>query len=320
MISKWISGFALAAGTVSASAVLAADINGSTDHPLLSRFPTAEIHAYQVKGFDTAILPKGKIDDSDAPGELLELEGKITRIDYRIPGSRTVLEVMRNYEKALAQAGFETQFACGNRQECGADMMAFIALSGRVRPQGFGDASFSDGAERALLAHRSDNAGEVQVFLHGVEDTANKRTLLYQQIVEGAALQLDQVKVLQADELQQSLDRLGHVAIPGVYFDTGKADIKPESDAALVEMAKLLKGDADLKVYIVGHTDNVGSLDANVALSDARAKAVVKALSVSHHIDAARLAAKGVASLAPVASNADEAGRARNRRVEIVVQ
>lgn len=199
-------------------------------------------------------------------------------------------------------------------------MMAFIALSGQVRPKGFGDASFGDSAERALLTHRSDDAGEVHVFLHAVEDTANKRTLLYQQVVEGAALKDDQVKVLQADELQQSLDRQGHVAIPGVYFDTGKANIKPESDVALAEMAKLLQGKADLKVYVVGHTDNVGALDANIALSEARASAVAQALIASHQIDAARLAAKGVASLAPVASNADEAGRARNRRVEIVVQ
>lgn len=320
MLQRWISGLILVAGVASAGAAVAADIKGSADHPLLSRFPAAEIRAYQVKEFDAAVLPSGKIDDSDAPGDLLEIEGKITRIAYRIPGDRSVLEVMRNYENALAKAGFKTLFACGNPKECGADMMAFIALSDRVRPSAFGDASFGESAERALLAHRSDDAGDIHVFLHVVEDPANKRTIVYQQIVEGAALQVDQVKVLQANELQQSLDRQGHVAIPGVYFDTGKADIKPESDAALVEMAKLLKADTDLKVYIVGHTDNVGSLDANMTLSSKRAKAVAKALSTSYQIDAARLAAKGVASLAPVASNADEAGRARNRRVEIVVQ
>src|SRR5690606_20128 len=300
MLQKWTSALLLAAGLASTSVVLAADVKGSADHPLLSRFPGAEIRAYQTKAFDTASLPDHKVDDADAPGDLLEIEGKITRISYRIPGERSALEVMRNYEKALSQSGFQTLFSCANQAECGADMMAFLSLSGRVRPKGFGDAYFGDTAQRALLAHRSDDTGDVHVFLHVVEDIANKHTLLYQQTVEGAALQLDQVKVLQADELQQSLERQGHVAVPGVYFDTGKAEIKPESDAALVEMAKLLNANAGLKVYVVGHTDNVGTLDANTALSEARAKAVTKALTTSHKIDAARLAAKGVASLAPV--------------------
>lgn len=320
MTSKWIRGIVVASGLVSASVALAADIKGSSDHSLLSRFPGAEIRAYMVKEYDAALLPKNKIDDSKAPGDLLELEGKVTRIAYRIPGERSALEVMRNYEKALKQGGFETQFACSDRQACGTAMMAFIALEERVRPQSFGDAVFGSSAERALLAHRQDEAGDVHVFLHVVEDTTNNRTVLYQQIVEGAALELDQVNVLQADELQQSLDRQGHVAVPGVYFDTAKADIKPESDTALSEIAKLLASNASLKVYVVGHTDNEGSLDTNIALSQARAQAVVDALRASHGIDAVRLAAKGVASFAPVASNAQEAGRARNRRVEIVVQ
>jgi outer membrane protein OmpA-like peptidoglycan-associated protein len=106
----------------------------------------------------------------------------------------------------------------------------------------------------------------------------------------------------------------GKIGLYGIYFDTGKADIKAaESKSQLDEMAKLLKSQPALKVYIVGHTDNQ-------ALSQQRAQAVVTTLARQYQIAPNRLASKGVASLAPVASNADEAGRAMNRRVGLVVQ
>ncbi|WP_336066422.1 OmpA family protein [Nitratireductor rhodophyticola] len=302
------------------SAAYAEDLEGAEDHPLLSRFPTATIRAYQVRDFDVAILPAGRIDDGEVPGDLLEVEGKITRIAYRIAGERSALEVMRNYESALAQAGFETVFACESHETCGVDMMAFIANSGTVRPQGFGDAFFGGTAERALLASQESTDGVFHVFLHVVEDTSNNRTLLYQQVVEGVALRTDQVDVLQAGELQRSLERQGHVAVQGVYFDTGKSQLKQESGPALDQIAELLRANSHLQVYVVGHTDNVGDLAANTVLSEARAAAVVARLEADYGIERTRLIARGVASLAPVASNADESGRSRNRRVEIVAQ
>jgi outer membrane protein OmpA-like peptidoglycan-associated protein len=123
-----------------------------------------------------------------------------------------------------------------------------------------------------------------------------------------------------ADELGKGLAAEGKIALYGVYFDTGKAELKPESKTQLDEMGKLLNQNKLLKVVIVGHTDNQGSMDANAALSQKRAEAVVAALSGGYKIDAKRLLARGVASLAPVASNGSEAGRARNRRVELVEQ
>lgn len=116
------------------------------------------------------------------------------------------------------------------------------------------------------------------------------------------------------------LKATGHVEVPGIYFDTGKAVLKPESAAAVGEIAKLLKADAAMKVYIVGHTDSVASLESNLKLSQARAEAVAQALVADHGIATARLTARGVGPLAPVASNDAEDGRARNRRVELVKQ
>jgi len=126
--------------------------------------------------------------------------------------------------------------------------------------------------------------------------------------------------VASAELFQSGLKASGHVEVPGVYFDTGKAELKPESDAAVAEIAKLLKADPALKVYVVGHTDNVASLDLNTKLSQARAEAVVQALVAKHGIAAARLIGRGVGPLTPVASNDSEEGRARNRRVELVKQ
>jgi OmpA-OmpF porin, OOP family len=126
--------------------------------------------------------------------------------------------------------------------------------------------------------------------------------------------------VANAEVMGNDINTTGHVSIYGIYFDTGKSEIKPESDAAISEIAKLLKNNGALKVYVVGHTDNVGSFDSNMKLSKDRADAVANALSGKYGIATARLKAYGVASLAPVTSNDTEDGKAKNRRVELVKQ
>ncbi|MBI3568160.1 MAG: OmpA family protein [Gemmatimonadetes bacterium] len=137
-------------------------------------------------------------------------------------------------------------------------------------------------------------------------------------IVEKAAM--EQQLVANADAFADGLKTTGHIAVEGILFETGKADLKPESNAAIAEVAKLLKNDAALKLYVVGHTDNVGALDGNMKLSQDRAAAVVQALVKTHGIAATRLKAFGNGPYAPVASNDAEEGRAKNRRVELVKQ
>jgi outer membrane protein OmpA-like peptidoglycan-associated protein len=121
-----------------------------------------------------------------------------------------------------------------------------------------------------------------------------------------------------AEAWSKDLAESGHAAVYGIYFDTDKADIKPESEAALKEMAKLLNGNPKLAVFIVGHTDSTGEYQHNLKLSEARANAVVAALTAKHGIAAGRLKAVGAGPIAPVASNRAEEGRAKNRRVELV--
>jgi outer membrane protein OmpA-like peptidoglycan-associated protein len=126
--------------------------------------------------------------------------------------------------------------------------------------------------------------------------------------------------VANADALARGLKETGHVAVNGILFDTGKTDLKSSSEAAIAEVVTLLKADASLLLYVVGHTDNVGGLESNMRLSQGRAEAVVKSLVSGHGIAPARLKAFGNGPYAPVSTNETEAGRAKNRRVELVKQ
>jgi len=126
--------------------------------------------------------------------------------------------------------------------------------------------------------------------------------------------------VADAATFGKGLEAVGHVAVEGIYFDTAKSDVKPESKPALQEVAKLLASQPALKLLVVGHTDSVGSFEANMKLSQARAEAVVQALVKEYGVAAARLRPQGAGPIAPVATNRTEEGRARNRRVELVEQ
>ena len=108
--------------------------------------------------------------------------------------------------------------------------------------------------------------------------------------------------------------------IYGIYFDFNKAEVKPESEPALKEITKLLQQNPNLKLYVVGQTDNEGALDYNMKLSQQRAEAVVKELVTKYNVVQGRLTACGLGPLAPVISNDTEEGKAKNRRVELVKQ
>jgi len=131
---------------------------------------------------------------------------------------------------------------------------------------------------------------------------------------------MEQEITANAAAMNNDINSSGHVSVYGIFFDSGKSEIKPESDSALVQISLLLKNNSSLKLYVVGHTDNVGSIDSNMKLSKDRADAVVNSLTANYGISADRLKAYGVASLSPVASNDTEEGKAKNRRVELVKQ
>ena len=109
------------------------------------------------------------------------------------------------------------------------------------------------------------------------------------------------------------------MAVYGIHFDTGKSEVKQDSMAAIMQIVMLLQQDAKLKLFVVGHTDTVGSLAGNLELSKQRAQAVAQVIA-GQGIDASRLQSYGAGPYSPVSTNDTDAGRALNRRVELVKQ
>ncbi|MBS0407147.1 MAG: OmpA family protein [Proteobacteria bacterium] len=313
---------AAAAGAVS---IPKADVAGSKDSPIVSRFAGSVIVGYARVDFGTATLPLGRYSASEPSGfaDSEQAEGRVTRIAYAAPAGKSGLEVYRNFEQALRTAGFRERFACAGVDGCGGYDFSTAVLK-PVLEGVRGDAAVMietlqpiNGDVRALTARLERPAGNVDVALL-VSQSPREPVGVLLQVVEAKAMATGQVSV-DAKAMAEGLAQAGHMALYGIRFATDSAALTADSDATLAQMTALLKAQPALKVYIVGHTDNAGTLAHNLTLSQQRAESVVRALE-TRGIAAARLAAKGLASYAPVASNDDEAGRARNRRVELVKQ
>jgi OmpA-OmpF porin, OOP family len=262
------------------------DREGSKAPALLTRMPGFYIEEYKESQFDAHefVVQKGNSTANQ------HVEGHLTYWRYDIiPGTATLpswLQIFRNHENAVQKLGGKTMYNAG--------------------PGNNYDSTF-------LI---SKNGTDTWIELHprGGSAGSGMYTLL---IVEVQKMQQD--VVANADALKSGLADAGHVEVPGIFFDFAKFDLKPESQPAIDQVVKLLKGSPAMKVWVVGHTDNVGTADANVALSNARAASVVKAL-VAAGIPAQRLTPHGDGPFAPVAANTTDDGRARNRRVELVAQ
>lgn len=288
------------------------DVEGSKDHPLISRYPGAVIEKYDTAAFDQFKLPLGPLVNEKL-GKSQTLEGKITHIEYGVPAGRSILEIHRNYESALKKAGFTTLFSCTNVQGCGEGNPTLYS------PNGDEDWSWTSGCYYTS-ARAKTTEGVVHVsLLIGQWASLERGSHITLYVVESKPMEGDLVKV-DAMVLADDISKTGHTAVYGIYFDTARADIKPESAAAIQEIAKMLQQNAQLKLLVVGHTDNTGDLAANMDLSKRRAAAVVQTLVSKQGIAASRLAAQGAGPLAPVASNKTDEGRAKNRRVELVEQ
>ena len=217
-----------------------------------------------------------------ATGQDENWEGKITHLEYYIKTDAkqaSMLQIARNYENAVKKIGGK-----------------ILVSEGRV-----------------IEGKIEKNGGVTYVHVEAFNDGRNYGVT----VVETGTMKQD--VVADATALGASIAATGKATVYGVYFDTGKSVMKPESIPALEEITRLLKQNGSLTLYVVGHTDNVGALDYNLKLSADRAEAIVKAL-IGRGIAASRLKGAGVGPYSPVASNRTEEGKARNRRVELVEQ
>lgn len=291
-------------GPGAASAAPGIDAAGSADHPLLTRFPGAVIKEYRQAAYDEYELPLGKHLGKQGFERSEKLKGKYTGTEYHVPEGHSVAEVFESYQQALVKAGYQVLYGCVKVPECGDDLGRYM-----------GATWYSD--SRYLAAKGGDAAAPTFVALFVHKRGSSNAIGVFQRIIESQPMSAGQITVSAAD-ISQGLAAQGKYALYGLYFDTGKAVLKPESDAALEQVAQVLKASPELELYVVGHTDSMGQLAANVELSQRRAAAAVKVLIERHGIAARRLTAKGVGPFAPVGPNKTEEGRAKNRRVELV--
>ncbi len=244
-------------------------------HPLIKPFEGSVIEGQEVKEFDEQQLVIGKVQE-DGSVITVKLEGKVTRIDYRDPDNRSSLERMRNYEEAFKKAGFEIKFSC-SKEECGPEIQ--IETIGYYPP------------DRYLTAFLKRKEGNVWIGVFVAEGPWTKI-----RVVEEKPMETGMVKIT-ADLLKTNILKDGHMAVYGIYFDTGKSEIKPESAETIKEIATLLQKNPSLQIYVVGHTDNVGKLKDNMELSQKRAEAVVNELTTKYKIPSTNLQAEGVGPL-----------------------
>ncbi len=287
------------------------DVKGSKDHPIISRYPGSYIYYYDQKEFDEFEILLGPVkifqgDDYVRQAKKERIEGKVTKIGYQAPKTRSPLEVFKNYEEAIKKANFDILYSA-NGKDLYIDY--FLKPYFPFRP------GWSEGKSFYLSA--KNKTGNMVISICVLPGWDGPVALLG--IVEKKEMEKGLIKA-KAEDIYQSIMREGHIAIYSIYFDFDKADIKPESKPALDEIANFLKSDPKIKLYIVGHTDNVGKLEYNMDLSRRRAEAVVKELVEKYGIEKERLKAFGVGPLSPVSSNKTEEGRAKNRRVELVEQ
>jgi outer membrane protein OmpA-like peptidoglycan-associated protein len=326
----------LVAGLGLLGAAGAQDLAGARDYPGLKRFAGSAIVGHEVRNFDAVDFQTSTYEGYDPKTRTrlyeqppLHLEGKLTRTWYEAPGEVRALEVYRNYVDELAASGYETLYDSAADAQAG-QWTNFLA-------------TFSDTGGRDFIK----NNRSPMVFVAAAQNTVRTGTFRKGNVTlrlvvvdwpkadkvykaaQGAYVALDvletrameqRMEVVSASEIEKSLTANGKVAIYGIHFDFGKADVKPESRPSLEQIAAFLKDAPEAKLHVVGHTDSVGGFDANLALSRRRAEAVAAVLVKDYGIAASRLTGNGVASLAPVASNATDEGRAKNRRVELVLQ
>jgi outer membrane protein OmpA-like peptidoglycan-associated protein len=171
---------------------------------------------------------------------------------------------------------------------------------------------WEDGGSQNAVMKLVKDGKETWAYVYGAGNTYNIN------IIDKEAMSQD--VVADASSMANSIKETGKVAVYGIYFDTGKSTLKPESVPTMKEIAKLIKSDPSLKLYIVGHTDNTGVFEANIRLSLDRANAVTDALVSQHGVNSGSLKAWGNGPTTPVATNSTEEGKALNRRVELVKQ
>ncbi len=301
------------------------DIEGSEDHPVISRFEGAVIEFYEETDWGEYRLP---IDDEgnldwQAPKSV---GGKVTRIQYSATNDYNADFFLHNYKTAFEDAGYEILIAIAHgelgfshRPHTWHDNYYFSGLDGRG--DGLNNIRFGRGLRfpirndnHSYIAARGRDAGQ-DIYVAVYSIVGRDFTLITQDVIEVDRIGTGMVSV---ETISEDIERLGSIALYDINFATAEAEIQSGSDQILQTIADYINANPGKQYFIVGHTDSRGEFEFNMNLSENRASAVLDELVDNYGVDRAQLEAYGVSSLAPVASNSTKTGRSRNRRVEIV--
>ncbi len=305
---------------------IAQDIDGVAEHPMIERYPGQVIAWQHIENHQPYKVPVGPVTGYRTIGDWVETEGRVTRTFYKYEGEdRTYSEVYVNYLDALKAEDFEIlgDGMSADRKGVGVGSRQWMEVTFRENPATkpgavgtmFSGTSSSGGAG-AIVAKKERAAGTAYVVIYVEQHSKNYIGTLID-IVEVEAAETGLV-VVDAEAMGSDIDEYGRVVLDGIVFDFDKATLKTESKPALDAIAEYLTANPDKRFYVVGHTDSKGTFAYNSKLSSDRALAVADALKQDYGIASDRLEPHGVGPLVPVFSNGSDAGREKNRRVELV--
>jgi outer membrane protein OmpA-like peptidoglycan-associated protein len=215
--------------------------------------------------------------------ETKTLEGAVESLKFVCPTTTSHLQLQRNTEAALKKSGYT------------------IVFSGKHQNHD----------NPIVVAQKGAQWIQVQTAQWNEFPTYEQTAVLIKE--------MEQEMSASAQAMSDAIAKSGKLDVYGITFATGQAAITPSSDQVLNDVYAVLAANADWRLRIEGHTDNVGDKAANLKLSQARAGAVAAWLT-GKGIDAGRLSTAGLGDTQPVADNAAEAGRAKNRRVVLIKQ
>jgi OmpA-OmpF porin, OOP family len=305
----------------------ASDRNG---HPTLPHVPGAKVVASERKEQGEMIIPLERVvfdlqTQKFNNFKTVSASGLLTRTLYELPAQSNPQEAVRFYETSLGEAKGEILFSGAEGSlDNGDDRFVDQVYHGRIPDRIYNLLLLN--RENAYLAGRYNwNGRDVYVQVYTFANSEGRSTSLVRKGRVSALVETVEAgpahpptPLVTSEQMADEINRTGRIALYGLYFDTGRTDLKSESKPTLEQIADLLKREPNLKLLVVGHTDNVGNFETNRDLSQRRAESVVNALVTGFGIAPDRLIPFGVSYAAPVASNATPEGRSQNRRVELV--
>lgn len=298
------------------------------DAPSLSMPANSKTVVRVAEPLGSQTFPVGAFHNGNLPTKTVE--GRISQTVWRVESNaRSTMDLLVPLRDQLLSQGFVPVFACES-VDCGGFDFRYAAP---VLPEpemhvDLGDYRYllaeRGGVSVMLMVSRSATAGFVQMVevneltgASAVESVPQQAETVATGQQSGSATPTR--PALAGSALDDLLQNGGSVILEGLDFSSGAAGLVGSDYPALNALADWLKANPNLKVAVVGHTDASGGLDINVAISKKRAQSVRQYLLSRHNIPADQVEAEGAGYLAPIASNLTEAGRTKNRRVEVMV-